>query len=372
MMKSVFRKIKNNVPLYAFVSFALALISLILFIFIRNFVSFADFFNDYLSRPMRILVSSVTSIVPFSIAEMFLLLIPIWIVVVVLICIWLYKKGGNAIRHVGYFAISVLCCIFVMYVWTYTSGYYNTTIDKKLGYDSNKITENDIYETAIFLTRDINSLSNEIVYDFDGASMMPYTYDDLSNEVYKAYDSIVKNYGIAHNFRSRVKPILLSEPMTYTHISGIYSFMTGESNINTNYPDFIVASTVGHEMAHQRGIAREDEANFLGFLVGYESNDAFLKYSAYLDVYADVMNALYTADKDKYFEVYAMLNEKAKQDKYCYGVMFAKYAESKAAEVSNKINDTYLKSNGQKAGTKTYGMVAKLTVGFYVNYIKKS
>ena len=55
--------------------------------------------------------------------------------------------------------------------------------------------------------------------------------------------------------------------MTYTHISGIYTFYTGESNININYPDFVVASSATHEMAHQRGVARENEANFVSFVV---------------------------------------------------------------------------------------------------------
>ena len=66
------------------------------------------------------------------------------------------------------------------------------------------------------------------------------------------------------------------------------SYKTIESNINTNYPDFIVASSAAHEMAHQRGVARENEANFTSFVVLSSSDDTFLKYSAYLDGYDTV------------------------------------------------------------------------------------
>jgi hypothetical protein len=47
-----------------------------------------------------------------------------------------------------------------------------------------------------------------------------------------------------------------------------------------------------------------------------------------------------------------------------YSEFFKKYKHSKAAKVSQAINDAYLKSQGT-AGTKSYGMVTDLAVAYY-------
>jgi hypothetical protein len=190
---------------------------------------------------------------------------------------------------------------------------------------------------------------------------MPYGYYQLSDKIYDAYNVYEEEYGTIINFKSLVKSIILSEPMTYTHISGVYTFFTGECNVNTNYPDFIVASSTTHEMANQRGIARENEANFVSFVVMSSSDDSFFKYSAYLDVYGSIMNALYSVDKELYDNAASNLNSKVKNDLKSYSNFFEKYRDSVASEVTGNINDSYLQANGQKEGTKSYGMIVDLT-----------
>ena len=43
---------------------------------------------------------------------------------------------------------------------------------------------------------------------------------------------------------------------------------------------------------------------------------------------------------------------------------WARY-DGKIAEVSNKVNDTYLKANGQKEGVKSYNRMVDLIVAYY-------
>ena len=93
---------------------------------------------------------------------------------------------------------------------------------------------------------------------------------------------------------------MLSEPWTYTHISGMYTFFTGEANVNVNYPDFIMVSSAAHEMAHQRGVGKEDEANFVAFLVCTLSDDPYIRYCGYADVLNDLMGKLHSANPELY------------------------------------------------------------------------
>jgi hypothetical protein len=162
-----------------------------------------------------------------------------------------------------------------------------------------------------------------------------------------------------------VKPVLLSEPWTYTHIAGVYTYFTGESNINVNFPDYTLPYTAAHEMAHQRGIAREDEANFVAFLVCAASDDDYIRYSGYLNLYEYVSNALYRADKDAYSEVRAELDPVARMEMSAYSKFFDKYRENVAATVTETVNNTYLTIQGTP-GTKSYGMVVDLAVAYIV------
>ena len=363
-MRNLYRKIREYVPLIPFIVFITSIFSLICYILVLTSVKFADFFNLYLTFPVRKILAQASSIVPFSITETLLFASPLLITIVFIRGI---KNAKISLKDtIRFFTklLSVVLFVFITFVWTYSSGFHNSTIDKKLGLETKELSAEELYDASLIIIDNLNALSKEIIYDNTGASVMPYGYYTLSAKICDAYDTYEENYGAIINFNSIVKPIILSRPMTYTHISGIYTFYTGESNINTNYPDFVVASSATHEMAHQRGVARENECNFIAFVVMTESNDNFLKYSAYLDVYSNITGALYSADKDLYLKAVSTLDEKVRGDLESYSRFFDKYRDSVASEVTGNLNDSYLQANGQKDGTKSYGMIVDLTVAY--------
>ena len=131
--------------------------------------------------------------------------------------------------------------------------------------------------------------------------------------------------------------------MTYTHISGLYSFFTGEANINFNYPDFVIPFTVAHEMAHQRGIAREDEANFVAFLVCINSENDYVRYSGLFNVLEYLLSALNKADAEMYKElVKESITPGIRAELVAYSGFFKKYSDSTASQVVGSINNSYL------------------------------
>ena len=193
---------------------------------------------------------------------------------------------------------------------------------------------------------------------------MPYGISEMNEKLMASYDKVSKKHTFLQSFHSEVKPVLFSEAMSYTHITGVYSFFTGEANINVDFPDYTIPYTAAHELAHQRGIAREDEANFIAFLVCISSDDAYIRYSGYLNLYEYVANALAGADKTLYQKARASLEPLVKKEMQAYAVFFKKYQHSKVSEVSEKVNNSYLQVQGT-VGTKSYGMVVDLTVAYY-------
>ena len=158
---------------------------------------------------------------------------------------------------------------------------------------------------------------------------------------------------------------MLSEAMTYTHISGVYTYFTGEANLNTNFPDYMLPYTAAHELAHQRGIAREDEANFVAFLVCAESDDPYIRYSGYLNLYEHIANALYSANQQYYSSVYWRLPLEVHGELSAYYKFYLKYSDNVVGDVSGAINNTFLELNGVEEGSKSYGMVVDLAVAYY-------
>ena len=215
--------------------------------------------------------------------------------------------------------------------------------------------------------KEIDAIADELDFDISGACIMPYDYTTLVGKVNDAYEAYAAKADYVGHFDTYAKPMAISPLFTYTHISGIYTFMTGEVNINTNYPDFIRPFTIAHEFSHQRGIAREDEANFVAYLVCIESDDAFVRYSGYANLLQYVTDALWSADKElyrKYARTY--MPTVISKEFAAYSAFFDKYRESTASQVTGAVNNTFLGSQGQSAGTKSYGLVVDLAVAYYL------
>ena len=159
--------------------------------------------------------------------------------------------------------------------------------------------------------------------------------------------------------------MLLSHAMSYTHITGVYTYFTGEANLNVAFPDYTLPYTAAHELSHQRGIARENEANFVAFLVTAGSEDPYIRYSGYLNLFEYVASALYAADAELYTEVLKTLDANVIGELRAYSAFFDTYRDSVAADVSGAVNDTHLKLHGNSAGTASYGLVVDLAVALH-------
>ena len=75
-------------------------------------------------------------------------------------------------------------------------------------------------------------------------------------------------------------------------------------------------------------------------------------------------NALAKADYEDFIELYKKLDEKARNDLEDNNVFWDRF-EGKTAEVSTKVNDTYLKAHSQTDGVLSYGRMVDLMLADY-------
>ncbi|MFI4963215.1 MAG: DUF3810 family protein [Legionellales bacterium] len=178
----------------------------------------------------------------------------------------------------------------------------------------------------------------------------------IINERAKAYyriftDSKVKQNGLG------VKPALFGYFMERMAIDGYYNPFTGEGQVNSNLPGFVLPFIICHEMAHQTGIAAEDDANLMAYTLGTMANDTSFNYSCYLNIWLYTNNRLYRRDsavakafENKLNKLTVAHIDTLEQISRKYNNMMTRY--------SGKIYDSYLKMQDQKEGIRSYGNVA--------------
>lgn len=355
---------KVKLPRASYVFFGFAAVSLIAFVIAIISEPFADFFNRYIASFFRGFLATVTGIIPVSLAEIAVITLPITFVAIVR---YSTKKYGSTWRDLGIFclaALSLVALLFSLFVFTFGTGYHTTELDKRLDLDKSAVSSEELVETAEWLISEINAEVGNIDFEQKSSSDMPYDIRRMNELLLDSYAKLSEEYEFLPVLRSYIKPVMLSEPMTYTHISGVYTFMTGEANLNTNAPDYCIPYTTAHELAHQRGIAREDEANFIAFLVCINSDDAYIRYSGYLNVLEYVLNAIYSNDKDLWEQTYKKLDSCVIYEMIAMGDFYEKYQDNIVGDISGAINDTMLQINGTE-GSRSYGLVVDLAVAYF-------
>ena len=355
---------KKYAPRFIGISFLIFIISTVIYILSIRFSCLAELVNTTLSTVLRRLLSYTTYLLPFSFFELLILLLPVIVGVAIFLAV---KRGRDTVEMVRY-ALSILALIsllFTSYIYTLGIGYHTPDISEKTGIeDRTLISAEELYYTAGVVLDELNAIAEHLELH-EGSTEMPYSVDDLSEGLVHAFDTFLAEYPIFTNYTSRVKPIYFSTVMSDLGISGIYSFFTGEANVNVEYPDYCLPFTAAHEMAHQRGVCRENEASFVAFLVAIGSDDEYIRYSGYLNIYEYLASALYSASPELYAELNTRLHPTARADILAARDVYNLHKDSVLGKINERLNDAYLKANGTD-GVVSYGYVVRLAVGYYI------
>jgi hypothetical protein len=358
-------KDRESLPRWCYPLFGFEALCAVLLLVASLSAPFADLYNRTVGAALRAALAYLTSWIPFSLAEILLYCLP---ALLILLTVRAYRYHCDTWRQVFcylgcIFAVSGL--LFSSFALTLGVGHRTTALDKKLGLPSAEVNAQSLEGTARALLADLDAVLPDISYDAAGFSEMPLDLDAMNEALLHAYEPICEGYDFLQSLNSRVKPVIASKAMSYTHITGVYSFYTGEANINVYFPDYTIPYTAAHELAHQRGIARENEANFIAFLVCVGSDDSYVRYSGYMNMLEYILNALYHADREAYRALRAEMDGRLIGELKAYSAFFDQFRDSPAANVSDAVNDTYLKLNGNEAGTASYGLVVELAVAYY-------
>jgi len=189
----------------------------------------------------------------------------------------------------------------------------------------------------------------------------------LFNSAYEAYGELGKKYSFLKYRVKSVKPSIYSYLGNYLGFQGYYNPFSGEGNVNTTIPRFLEPFVTTHEMAHQLGYAKENEANFVGFLAcrSYESN-AF-RYSVYFDMYNYSISEMFRRDSVLAKSFAAKRHPQLVKDVEEYKAFFKRY-ENFLQDIIMKGYGEFLKANNQPAGKKSYNEVIAWLIAYYKKF----
>ena len=157
---------------------------------------------------------------------------------------------------------------------------------------------------------------------------------------------------------------VFSKVMSKAGIGGFYCPFTGEANYNSCIPESAIPFTAAHESAHRMGFARENDANFVAYIMCRESPLAGVRYSAELAAISYLLAALKNTDENLYKEKLSLINESVKRDMK-NRQQFWLSNRGWFMNFSEKWNDVFLKANLQKDGSKSYGRLAEMLLSLY-------
>jgi hypothetical protein len=157
----------------------------------------------------------------------------------------------------------------------------------------------------------------------------------------------------------RPKPALLSPLLSHLGVTGIYSPFTGEAHVNATVPAPQVPFSAAHELAHQRGFAREDEANYLGYLACRLHPDADFRYSGAMAASSYSLGALAQVAGELAVAVAERRSPAVRRDLAALDAWSELY-HSRVTEVSHQVNDAYLRTQGLADGMASYGRMVDL------------
>ncbi|MGE5496213.1 MAG: DUF3810 domain-containing protein [Burkholderiales bacterium] len=350
------------------------LVGPVFYLLFRLFFLWPDFTEKVYSRAVyRIIsqgLSAVTGLLPFSLAELllyaFLLFVIVYIIVMLIKTVLAKREWWYELLNWLLALLCVFSCIYALFVGLWGFNYSREPLGSILKLDTSPASVSELYSTCEALIAKANTLRAAVPEDESGVYSPDFTKNYMMNATAQYYNLAAELTGkdFLGGSYGGAKPVIYSAGLSYAHISGVYFPFTAEANLNIDVPMLYFAASTLHESAHQRGFAREDEANFLAYYVASYSGDASVEYSGTMLALSESMNQLYENDSDLYFELRRKYSEGINRDLQNNHLYWQRY-ESPVNETSKAVNNTFLKANMQKEGVKSYGRMVDLLIALW-------
>ena len=303
--------------------------------------------------------------VSFSVAELLIVLTVVGLVLYILYCLKRILRFQKPLRQLYRLVMTPVCLALAVYggfclLWgTY---YYGDDFVTQSGLKMEAVSTEELRTVTAYFAGLANTYSAYVPRDENGVCATDRkAVLERSTRLYKGLE---EDFPCLDGPGLRVKSIGCSRLLSYLDFTGFFFPFTGEANVNIDFPPSLFASTVAHELAHQRGVAKEQEANFVAVVASLHNGDPDYVYSAALLAYSHLSNALYSTDRFAWQEIYNSLDEAVLQD-FAANQHYWQTFKTPVRSVSNTVYEGFLQSYDQSLGLRSYGACVDLLVNYY-------
>lgn len=277
------------------------------------------------------------------------------------------KDGVKFLRR-----LSVLAALWLWLgaglCWLWNCAYGAAGFSARSGLEGKPVAKEDLITVTRFFAERCAELSDQVARDEEGHFTEKLT--DMLQRGPAVYDNVIQIFPCLEGPGRRAKPLVCSRIQSYMGFTGVYSPYTGECNINADAPACLIPATIGHEMAHQRMIANETEANFVGVAACITSDDVLFQYSGYLMGLIHLCNALHGVDQDAWWEISGATFTPELSTDWNDNNAYWNALKSPVEEAATSAYDGFLKDNHQELGMASYGACVDLLVAFVLPQIQ--
>lgn len=324
-------------------------------------------YGERIFPPLSRLISWPARLLPWSLGEILLFLVLaglVWSLAGLLRALAAGTPGFLVLmlQRMGW-GVALAGLLYASFVMLWGLNYLRPPIARTLGWPSDAPTSAELQGLCEELALEANQLRQDLPSDGGGI---------LRVDRERVLDSRNEGYERLHGALSPVLPAvpdtpsrpkiaflgpLMSRALTY----GMYIPWTGEALLNGSTPAPALAFSVCHEMAHQQGIAREDEANFIGYLACRLHPDPLFRYSGARAALGEAMARLAVVRPDSWKRIRASLGPGVLADEAAE-IRWLRQHQGRFSRVQGKVYDGYLKTQGQADGARSYGRVVDLLI----------
>jgi len=339
--------------------------------------------TTYISAPIRRFAGMLTSVYPFSMMEILIIIAALALIYFIVRTIMLTVRRRGKWKILGKRALMLvvtLAYVWGIFCWLWNVGYHAPGFAQRNGFTGQGINSQNLTAVTRIFAQRANELSLLVERD-DNRNYVGDRRQIFAESIY-VFDNISEEFPCLGGRIFRPKPMIFSFLMSRMGYGGVYFAITGEANINTQLPYMSMPVTVVHEHAHTLGVFAEDEANFVAILASITSENIIFEYSGYLFGLMHLMSVLQSANAEAWQEISQSLypelirdwNEISEfwksQRLVETGVGLLDRVLTNVTETMrdsvDSIYDAFLRANEQELGLLSYGAWVDLIIEYFV------
>ena len=336
-------------------------VQIILIKILGNYPLFVEnWYSNWVYPITSALLRRALGFLPFSLGDF------LYTLLVIMLIRWIVLRIRQRFKEPKRWILNSLAMLSLIYFcfnlfWGF--NYYRLPLHTALEIDNDYNTEE-----LVELTRDLIATSNELHFSITGNDSVkvdiPYSKGEILKLSVEGYSNIEDDFPeLDYNIPS-LKRSLYSIPLTYMGFNGYLNPLTNEGQVNTRIVPYKIPTTASHEIGHQLGFAKENEANFLACLTTMNHPDKYFNYSGYTFALSYCLSELYRRDPELAEQLAQTLNFGIKEN-YREVQEFWESHKNPFEPIFMFTYNTFLVANNQPEGMRSYSYVVALLVNYH-------